>query len=51
MNATAEFKYPMYVVALGYLSLFGGLTLINMRAEIMNTRADMLAQRKQAAAG
>jgi len=49
MNATAEFKYPMYIVALGYLALFGGLTLINMRAEIMNTRAEMLAQRRQAA--
>jgi len=49
MNATAEFKYPMYVVALGYLALFGGLTLLNMRAEIMNTRAEMLAQRRQAA--
>jgi heme exporter protein C len=49
MNATDEFKYPMYIVALGYLSLFGGLTLINMRAEIMNTRAEMLAQRRQAA--
>ena len=40
----------MYVVALGYLALFGGLTLLNMRAEIMNTRAEMLAQRRQAAA-
>lgn len=51
MKASDEFKYPMYVVALGYLALFGGLTLINMRAEIMSTRAEMLAQRKQAAAG
>jgi heme exporter protein C len=49
MKAAPEFKYPMYVVALGYLSLFGGLTLINMRAEIMLTRAEMLRQRKQAA--
>lgn len=49
MNATDEFKYPMYIVALGYLALFGGLTLINMRAEIMNTRAEMLIQRRQAA--
>lgn len=51
MKASDEFKYPMYVVALGYLALFGGLTLLNMRAEIMNTRAEMLAQRRQAAAG
>jgi heme exporter protein C len=51
MKAADEFKYPMYVVALGYLALFGGLTLLNMRAEIMNTRAEMLAQRRQAAAG
>ena len=51
MKASNEFKYPMYVVALGYLALFGGLTLLNMRAEIMNTRAEMLAQRRQAAAG
>lgn len=51
MKATNEFKYPMYVVALGYLSLFGGLTLLNMRAEIMNTRAEMLAQRRQVTTG
>ena len=51
MKASDEFKYPMYVVALGYLALFGGLTLLNMRAEIMNTRAEMLAQRRQEAAG
>ena len=49
MKATDEFKYPMYIVALGYLSLFGGLTLLNMRAEIMSTRAEMLMQRRQAA--
>jgi heme exporter protein C len=49
MKAADEFKYPMYVVALGYFSLFGGLTLLNMRAEIMNTRAEMLMQRRQAA--
>jgi heme exporter protein C len=49
MVATDEFKYPMYVVALGYLSLFGGLTLLNMRAEVMLTRAEMLNQRRQAA--
>jgi hypothetical protein len=29
--------------------VFGGLTLLNMRAEIMNTRAEMLMQRRQAA--
>jgi heme exporter protein C len=49
MKASPEFKYPMYIVALGYLSLFGGLTLLNMRAEIMLTRAEMLSQRKQTA--
>jgi heme exporter protein C len=49
MKAADEFKYPMYIVALGYLALFGGLTLLNMRAEIMNTRAEMLLQRRQAA--
>ena len=51
MNASNEFKDAMYVVARGYLALFGGLTLLNMRAEIMNTRAEMLAQRRQATAG
>ncbi len=50
-KATIGFKVPMYIMALGYLSLFGGLTLLNMRAEIMLTRAEMLAQRTQAAAG
>jgi heme exporter protein C len=49
-KATIGFKVPMYTIALGYLFLFGGLTLLNMRAEIMLTRAEMLAQRKQAAA-
>ena len=49
MKAADEFKYPMYIVALGYFALFGGLTLLNMRAEIMNTRAEMLMQRRQAA--
>ncbi len=49
MKADDAFKYPMYIVALGYLSLFGGFTLLNMRAEIMNTRAEMLIQRRQAA--
>ncbi len=48
-KATAEFKIPMYISALGYLALFGGLTLMNMRAEIMRTRAEMLLQRRQAA--
>jgi heme exporter protein C len=50
-NAGIGFKIPMYIVALGYLALFGGLTLINMRADIMKTRADMLMQRKLATAG
>lgn len=50
-TAPIEFKIPMYIVALGYLALFGGLTLINMRADIMKTRADMLNQRRQAAGG
>ena len=49
-KATIGFKVPMYIMALGYLSLFGGLTLLNMRAEIMSTRAEMLAQRRMAAA-
>jgi heme exporter protein C len=49
-NATAGFRYPMYIVALGYLALFGGLTLLNMRAEIMLTRADMIRQRQLARA-
>ncbi len=48
--ATYGFKIPMYVVALGYLSLFGGLTLFNMRSEVMMTRAEMLLQRKLAGA-
>lgn len=49
-EATYGFKIPMYVVALGYLSLFGGLTLFNMRAEVMMTRAEMMLQRKLAGA-
>lgn len=49
--APLSYKIPMYTVALGYLALFGGLTLVNMRADIMKTRADMLAQRKLQAAG
>ncbi len=48
-KATAEFKIPMYITALGFLSLWGGLTLLNMRAEIMKTRADILIQRRQTA--
>jgi heme exporter protein C len=43
-------KYPMYVTALGYLALFGGLTLMNMRAEIFSRRAEAISQRRQAAA-
>lgn len=50
MKASDDFKYPMYIVALGYIALFGGLTLLNMRSEIMLTRAEMLNQRKQAVA-
>ncbi|MBI1361229.1 MAG: heme transporter HemC [Alphaproteobacteria bacterium] len=49
--APLSYKIPMYTVLLGFLSLFGGLTLINMRADIMKTRAEMLAQRKLQAAG
>lgn len=49
--ATYGFRIPMYVVALGYLTLFGGLTLFNMRSEVMLTRAEMLLQRKLAGAG
>jgi heme exporter protein C len=50
-NAGIAFKVPMYTVALGYLALFGGLTLVNMRADILKTRADMMIQRKMAMAG
>jgi hypothetical protein len=39
----------MYLNALGYLSLFGGLTLLNMRAEIFRRRADAILMRRQAA--
>jgi heme exporter protein C len=42
------FKTPMYIVALGYLSLFGGLTLLNMRAEVFQRRTEALVQRKLA---
>jgi heme exporter protein C len=49
-NATAGFRFPMYVVALGYLALFGGLTLLNMRAEVMSRRAEALVQRRLATA-
>jgi heme exporter protein C len=44
---TSEYKWPMYITfSLGYLALFGGLTLLNMRAEVYQRRAEMLAQRK-----
>jgi heme exporter protein C len=48
-KASWEYKLPMYITALGFLALFGGLTLLNMRAEIMKTRAEMILQRRQAA--
>lgn len=48
-NAPVEVKIPMYVVALGYLSLFGGLTLLNMRAEVLMRRIDALLARRQTA--
>jgi heme exporter protein C len=48
---TNEYKWPMYItIALGYLALFGGLTLFNMRAEVNLRRAEMLIQRRQVAA-
>jgi heme exporter protein C len=48
---TSEYKWPMYTTfALGYLALFGGLTLFNMRAEVNFRRAEMLIQRRQVAA-
>jgi hypothetical protein len=41
----------MYITfTLGYLALFGGLTLFNMRAEVNLRRAEMLIQRRQVAA-
>jgi heme exporter protein C len=47
---TSEYKWPMYITfTLGYLALFGGLTLFNMRAEVNLRRAEMLMQRRQAA--
>ena len=47
---TSEYKWPMYITfTLGYLALFGGLTLFNMRAEVNLRRAEMLIQRRQAA--
>src|SRR5262249_53475502 len=46
-TTSSEYKWPMYITfLLGYLSLFGGLTLLNMRAEVYERRAEMLAQRK-----
>jgi heme exporter protein C len=43
------YKWPMYLTfSLGYLSLFGGLTLLNMRAEVYKRRAEALMQRKMA---
>jgi heme exporter protein C len=48
---TIAYKGPMYVIALGYLSLFGGLALLNMRAEVFKRRAELLIQRKMMAAG
>jgi heme exporter protein C len=48
---TSEYKWPMYITfSLGYLALFGGLTLFNMRAEVNLRRAEMLIQRRQVAA-
>jgi heme exporter protein C len=48
---TSEYKWPMYITfTLGYLALFGGLTLFNMRAEVNLRRAEMLIQRRQVAA-
>src|SRR5262245_33813061 len=48
---TSEYKWPMYITfTLGYLALFGGLTLFNMRAEVNFRRAEMLIQRRQVAA-
>jgi heme exporter protein C len=46
---TIAYKGPMYTIALGYLSLFGGLTLFNMRAEVYARRAEAILQRRMAA--
>jgi heme exporter protein C len=46
---TIAYKVPMYTIALGYLALFGGLTLFNMRAEIYARRAEAILQRRMAA--
>ncbi len=52
MKASQRIQIPdVYRGAWAISPLFGGLTPLNMRAEIMNTRAEMLAQRRQAAAG
>jgi heme exporter protein C len=43
------YKWPMYLTfSLGYLALFGGLTLLNMRAEVYKRRTEALMQRKMA---
>jgi heme exporter protein C len=48
-TTSSEYKWPMYITfLLGYLALFGGLTLLNMRAEVYQRRAEALAQRKMA---
>jgi heme exporter protein C len=49
--ATSEYRWPMYFTFLGgYLALFGGLTLLNMRAEVFLRRAELIIQRRQSAA-
>lgn len=48
---TSDYKWPMYATfGLGYLALFGGLTLLNMRAEVFIRRAELRMQRKFASA-
>jgi heme exporter protein C len=48
---TSDYKWPMYATfSMGYLSLFGGLTLLNMRAEVFIRRAELKLQRKFASA-
>jgi heme exporter protein C len=49
-TTSSEYKWPMYITfSLGYLALFGGLTLFNMRAEVYQRRAEILLHRKMAA--
>ncbi len=48
-TTTLAYKGPMYMIALGYLALFGGLALLNMRAEVFQRRAELKLQRKMAA--